>query len=81
MFGVFQNSGKLSFRLADSLQVFVLSNIHLQWVIVNFGLKTYLMSTRDKCIILDRPLPQGSIKYLDARTTPLTPPKSKLACA
>lgn len=43
--------------------------------------KTYLISTRDKCIILERPLPQGSIKYRDARTTPLTPPKSKVASA
>lgn len=39
------------------------------------------MSTRDKCMILDRPVPQGSIKYLDASTTPLTPPKSRLASA
>lgn len=46
-----------------------------------FSLLAYLMSTRDKCIIFERPLPHGSIKYRDASTTPLTPPNSKLAWA
>lgn len=40
---------------------------------------TYLVSTRAKCIIFDFPLPIGSMRYRDASTTPLTPPKSKCA--
>lgn len=32
----------------------------------------YLVSIRDKCKSLDLPAPQGSIRYLDARTIPLT---------
>lgn len=40
---------------------------------------TYFVSTLARCIIFDFPLPQGSIKYLEAKTTPLTPPKSNEA--
>lgn len=32
------------------------------------------MSTLDRCMIRDFPLPQGSMRYRDASTIPLTPP-------
>jgi hypothetical protein len=33
--------------------------------------KTYIESTRERCSNFDRPEPQGSIRYLDAKTFPL----------
>lgn len=34
------------------------------------------MSTLDRCMIRDFPLPHGSMRYLEASTIPLTPPAS-----
>jgi hypothetical protein len=35
---------------------------------------TYLVSTLDRCMMRDLPEPQGSMRYLEASTIPLTPP-------
>ena len=40
------------------------------------------MSTREICVSLDLPVPQGSIRYLDASSTARTPPRSSaLGCS